>query len=185
MDTATFNALIMLIQPHQKRWSQDFIEIKSVLKNALLPLDLRIEHIGSTSVPGLAAKPIIDIDIVLGKHIEFGEIKVKLEAIGYRHNGDQGVKNREAFKRADARSKHPKLDIIRHHLYVCPHHSLELQRHLIFRDTLRTNEAVRRRYEAMKYRIAKEANQENKQYANLKEIQAKEWINAVIEEART
>jgi GrpB-like predicted nucleotidyltransferase (UPF0157 family) len=142
-----------------------------------------IEHIGSTSVPHLAAKPIIDIDIVYGKEIPFEEIKSSLEKLGYYHNGNQDIEDREIFKRFPSTKKHTVLDLIRHHLYVCPAHSQELKRHLLLRDYLRNNNIEREEYEKIKYRIAEMANQNKKEYARLKEVSAREFIDAIIKKA--
>ena len=77
----------MLIQKYKVEWAKDFETIKGVLQGACGENVIRIEHIGSTSVPGLAAKPIIDIDIVYQSNEAFGSIKSALRKIGYFHNG--------------------------------------------------------------------------------------------------
>ena len=98
---------------------------------------MAIEHVGSTSVRGLAAKPIIDIDVVIGDASCLDAAIAALARIGYRHEGDLGIPGREAFKYAG------KDHLQRHHLYVCPQDSAELKRHLAFRDYLRAHpEAV-------------------------------------------
>lgn len=89
----------MLIQEYQEKWVEDFKAIESVITDALIGLNISIEHVGSTAVPKLAAKPIIDIDIVYGNTVPFETIKKGLERIGYFHNGNQGIINREVFKR--------------------------------------------------------------------------------------
>lgn len=94
---------------------------------------LSIEHVGSTSVYGLAAKPIIDIDIVINKASDLDEVIEKLNTIGYIHEGNLGIKDREAFKYEG------KEHLQTHHLYVCPKNSEELQRHITFRNFLRTH----------------------------------------------
>lgn len=167
-----------LIQPYQPQWAEQFQLIAQSLHHALAGLSIRIEHVGSTAVPGLAAKPIIDIDIVFPHIISFDSIRVKLEAAGYYHNGNQGIADRDVFKRAIA--LHPVLDSIAHHLYVCPENSLELARHLRFRDALRTSEAARLAYQAMKMEIANLANQDRKQYAALKEVKATALVEAIM-----
>ena len=55
----------VVVVPYEKRWEQDFEQIKTEIRNALGELALGIEHVGSTSVPGLSAKPIIDLDVVI------------------------------------------------------------------------------------------------------------------------
>jgi GrpB-like predicted nucleotidyltransferase (UPF0157 family) len=174
----------MLIQAYNDNWIGDFNEIKEVLIEALINLKISIEHVGSTSIPQLAAKPIIDIDIVFDASIEFEDIKKGLEKIGYYHNGNQGIPNREVFKRRKMFVIRGVLDAIAHHLYVCPIDSEECQRHILFRDYLMTHEDARIQYQNIKYELAKEANQDRKKYAELKEIKAGNFINTIIEKAK-
>lgn len=171
----------MLIQEYKETWAEDFKAIKGVINDAFTNLNISIEHIGSTAVPKLAAKPIIDI--VYGNDVPFETIKSGLEKIGYYHNGNQGMANREVFKRKNEWSKHQILDTITHHLYVCPVDSEELQRHITFRNYLIDNEAARTEYQKLKYEIAEAANQDKKQYAALKEVKARAFINYIIEKA--
>lgn len=173
----------MLIQAYNPQWAADFHAIQKLLRAALIDLPVSIEHIGSTAVPGLAAKPIIDMDIVMQEHKAFDTIKERLATIGYSHHGNQGIPGREVFKRAATAAVQEVLDRVAHHLYVCPANSEELRRHLRFRDYLRTHEAARMEYEQLKYAIAEEANQDRKQYAALKEIKATAFINNILEKA--
>ena len=161
-----------LIQTYNPAWEQDFEQIKAILKATLSDQITAIEHVGSTSVPGLAAKPIIDIDLVYASPADFIGIKEQLASIGYYHNGDQGIPQREAFKRMPSNQLHPVLDRIHHHLYACPVDSKELRRHLLFRNFLRENQSAREQYQNLKYQIAEEAQQDRKVYAQMKEEQA-------------
>jgi GrpB-like predicted nucleotidyltransferase (UPF0157 family) len=174
----------MLIQPYQEKWIEDFKAIKEVLNNALMPLNVTIEHVGSTAVPELAAKPIIDIDIVFGDDVDFNDIKKSLEKIGYFHNGNQGILNREVFKRRELLVLHKILDNIVHHLYVCLNGSEALQRHILFRDYLIAHPEARIQYQNMKYDIAQEVHQDRKKYAELKEVVTKDFIDDIIEKAK-
>ena len=92
---------------------------------------------GSTSVEGLSAKPIIDIDVVIPDRDCLNDVISALRKIGYEHEGDQGIPGREAFKYKG------KEHLRKHHLYVCAQDSEELKRHIAFRDYLRNDpEAV-------------------------------------------
>jgi GrpB-like predicted nucleotidyltransferase (UPF0157 family) len=173
----------MLIQQYEKKWIEDFNKIKKTISEALLNLKISIEHIGSTSIPELAAKPIIDIDVIFDETLEFGEIKRRLDKIGYYHNGNQGVLNREVFKRYKMSTQHEVLDFIAHHLYVCPVDSEELQRHILFRNYLIASQEARVQYKNLKYQLAEEAGQNQKKYAALKEVRAREFVNAIISKA--
>ncbi|WOO81565.1 Salicylaldehyde dehydrogenase [Vanrija pseudolonga] len=118
---------------------------------ALFPpsLPITIEHVGSTSVPGLAAKPILDIDIVVAASDLAQGISV-LKAAGYEHRGDQGVPSREAFRLPAA----PAASGPRVNLYLCVDGVLALRNHLAVRDVLRADDALRDEYAATKYRLA-------------------------------
>jgi GrpB-like predicted nucleotidyltransferase (UPF0157 family) len=175
----------MLLLAHQESWAEDFRKIKKVLCISLKGLDVDVEHIGSTSINQIVAKPIIDIDIVFNPNVRFGEIERRLSELNYTHNGDQGIKDREAFKRIKSEEQHGVLDSISHHLYVCPSQSLELKRHLSLRDYLNENESARKEYERIKIQIAEEANQDRKVYAKLKETRAREFIESILKKAES
>ncbi|MEM6771557.1 MAG: GrpB family protein [Bacteroidota bacterium] len=170
----------MLILPYQPTWPKRFGQIAEVLLATLQGLPVKIHHVGSTSVPGLAAKDIIDIDIAHPEAVTLGEIAERLASIGYQHNGDQGIPLREVFKRKERQENHPVLDRFVHHLYVCPNNSPELKRHLHFRDQLRASLTLREAYASLKESIAQAANQDKKVYASLKEAKARNFIETVL-----
>ena len=135
----------VIVLPYDTAWKTAFEEIKKELEEAIGDLIIGIEHVGSTAVEGLSAKPCIDIDVIIRDYSIFDAVVCKLKTIGYIHEGDLGIKDREAFKYSD------KPHLLNHHLYVCPQDSEELHRHITFRDFLRSNpEAVK------KYSLSKE-----------------------------
>ena len=87
----------MLIKKYTSYWVQHFAKLKYEIDKGLNGLEYKIEHVGSTSIPKLDSKPIIDIDIVHKTTKEFEKIKSNLIKIGYYHNGNQGIENREVF----------------------------------------------------------------------------------------
>lgn len=103
--------------------------IESILTNKLNGIALRIEHVGSTSVPGLAAKPILDIDIVIESMEHLPRVIRKLDELGYVHEGNLGIKNREAFARRDIYVPYGSQgnEKFKHYLYVCDKESEELK----------------------------------------------------------
>lgn len=145
------------IVPYDKKWEKEFLLLSEVLKNTLRDLVLSIEHVGSTSVKGLGAKPIIDLDIVINDELIFREISDKLHRIGYIHEGNKGIEGREAFARKN--DSVPWIDDkscwIEHHLYVCTKDNKELLRHLKFRNYLREHPEVAKEYEQLKIFLAK------------------------------
>lgn len=138
----------VVVLPYDPKWKSDFENIRREIESAIGDLIVGIEHVGSTSVEGLSAKPCIDIDVVIKDYSVFDEVIEKLEAIGYIHEGNLGIKNREAFKYLD------KPHLKTHHLYVCPQQSEELYRHITFRDFLRRTPEAVKRYSAVKEKAA-------------------------------
>lgn len=134
----------VVVLPYDAHWEQNFSQIKDEIQETLGSLALRIEHVGSTSVRGLSAKPIIDIDVVIKDYSVFDAVATALAGIGYQHEGDLGIAAREAFKYDG------KEHLQKHHLYVCPQDSPELKRHLAFRDYLRTDPEAVREYSRIK-----------------------------------
>ena len=134
----------VIVLPYDAAWESAFEAIRGEIQTALGDLMLGIEHVGSTSVKGMSAKPCIDIDVVIRDYSVFDAVVQKLDAIEYIHEGDHGIKDREAFKYAD------KPHLMTHHLYVCPRDSEELHRHIVFRDFLRKNPEAVKKYSRVK-----------------------------------
>jgi GrpB-like predicted nucleotidyltransferase (UPF0157 family) len=135
----------ILVCEYDPTWPDQFELIAARARIALGDIVLRIEHVGSTSVPGLAAKPIVDLDVVVLSQDVFEAIR-RLAKPGYVHEGDLGIAGREAFR--------PPPGEPRHHLYVVPEASAELQRHVAFRDALRADPTLCAKYAALKKRLA-------------------------------
>ena len=134
----------VVVVPYRAEWKDDFETIRQVLLPKIGDISLTIEHVGSTSVEGLSAKPIIDIDIVIKDYDVFPAIVERLAELGYLHEGDLGIPQREAF---DYRGE---MSLPRHHLYVCPSFSAELHRHIAFREYLRSHPDAVREYSRVK-----------------------------------
>gem|GEM_PF-581967 len=138
------------VVPYDPTWPVRFEEVRQCLMGILHGQMVRVEHVGSTSVLDLAAKPILDIDIVLQNEADFAEVKVLLEANGYYHVGDLGITGREAFKYTN------KPKFMSHHLYVLSADSDELKRHLTFCDWLRSHPQDREAYAQVKMAAAQQ-----------------------------
>lgn len=134
----------VVVLPYDERWEADFESIRLEIEAAIGHLIIGIEHVGSTSVKGLPAKPCIDLDVVIRDQSVFASVVRGLEGIGYIHEGNLGIKGREAF------SYSGKTHLQIHHLYVCPQDSAELQRHITFRNFLRNNPNEAAAYGAVK-----------------------------------
>jgi GrpB-like predicted nucleotidyltransferase (UPF0157 family) len=126
------------------------------IAGALRSIAPRIEHIGSTAVQGLAAKPIIDLDIVLASSVDLPEAIRLLAALGYVHQGDLGVEGREAFRWPSGEA--------RHHPYILIESAAELRRHIAFRDALRANAVLRDEYAKLKRSLATQYSGDREAY---------------------
>ena len=91
----------VVVLPYDRAWKSAFEEIKAEIQCAIGDLVIGIEHVGSTSVEGMSAKPCIDIDVVIKDYTVFDAVACRLATIGYIHEGDLGIKDREAFQYSD------------------------------------------------------------------------------------
>ena len=135
--------------PYDSAWKAAFEEIRKEIEQAAGDLIVDVEHVGSTSVEGMSAKPCIDLDVVIPDHAVFDAVADRLKAIGYFHEGDLGIKGREAFRYSG------KPHLMTHHLYVCPRDSRELHRHVTFRNFLRSHPEAVKQYSTVKETAAR------------------------------
>ncbi|MDQ0271612.1 GrpB family protein [Cytobacillus purgationiresistens] len=144
------------IQSYNPQWEETFHELKTIIKAHITEEILTIEHVGSTSVRGLGAKPIIDLDVVIEERSKLENVIQGLEKLGYIHQGDFGIKGREAFARQDDKVPWTGQKIWQaHHLYVVTIDNEELKRHLQFRNYLRNYPEAVQEYELLKIYLAK------------------------------
>ena len=135
------------VADYDPKWPVLFAEIAARVRAVFTDGSLAcVEHVGSTSVAGLPAKPIVDIDVVIPTRANLPDAITRLAALGYEHQGDMGIPSREAFRRPP--------ESPRHNLYVCAQDSPELQRHLAFRDYLRAHPDAARQYGELKRELA-------------------------------
>jgi GrpB-like predicted nucleotidyltransferase (UPF0157 family) len=134
------------IVSYDPRWPDTFAVLRDQLTDALGALALRIEHVGSTAVAGLPAKPIIDLDVVIATRADLPAVLARLHPLGYRHEGDLGVPGREAFTTPPGAPLH--------HLYVCAADNPQLADHMTFRDYLRAHPETARAYADLKKFLA-------------------------------
>ncbi|NDK31272.1 GrpB family protein [Nesterenkonia haasae] len=133
---------------HCPDWAHQFESIATELGTLLAGIPVEgIEHVGSTSVPGLPAKPIIDIDVIVQRSA-MTDATLALERGGYKHLGDLGVTDREAF---GAPEDNPARNV-----YLCVVGTLHVRNHLAVRETLRARPDLRDRYGTVKQKLASE-----------------------------
>lgn len=161
----------VIITPYNPDWPAQFEAIAVPIREKLGPLAMSVEHIGSTSIPNLAAKPIIDLDVVISSRLVLPQVIEGLAELGYTHQGDLGIAGREAFKKAAD---------IRHHLYVCSVDTPNLHEHLLFRDYLRTHPAEAEAYGELKMKLAGEYGEDRDGFTDAKT----EFVQSILAQAK-
>lgn len=135
----------VVVVDYDDGWPEAFEQHRKRLWPAVADLADTIEHVGSTSVPGLAAKPIIDMIIVLSSASTLQQMDLRIVSLGYVYEGLSG-RGRSAYR-------HP-ADLAAHHLFACEPDSPALVMPVTFRDYLREHPSWARRYGELKKRLA-------------------------------
>lgn len=157
----------IVVVEYDPGWPAEFARLRDRAQAALGEVAVAIEHVGSTAVPGLATKPVIDM-VVVASEAEVAAAIGCLERIGYAPRGDLGVEGREAF---DVPAGEPL-----HHLYVSPATSAELQAQLRFRDRLLADPALAAEYAALKRALAIRFRDDRPAYTDAKT----DFVTAVV-----
>jgi GrpB-like predicted nucleotidyltransferase (UPF0157 family) len=150
------------LAPYSSEWPREFDSEATRLSSALASLSCAIEHIGSTAVPGLAAKPILDIAVGAPPAAPFDEIRLSLERLGYEYRGDAKDEGGHVF----VRETQPRLRT--HHLHVVAYEGSQWKAYLSFRDWLRHNASARTAYQAAKQALASEHQHDRRAYTAAK-----------------
>ena len=150
----------VVIVDYDERWPRVFAALRDRAMPVVGDIALAIEHVGSTSVPGLAAKPIIDIDMVVPTPAALAEAITRLATLGYRHAGDRGIEHRHGF--------HEPPEDPPHNLYVCLAGSRALRNHLAVRDHLQRHPEDAAAYAVLKRRLATASRDDRRTYSAAK-----------------
>ena len=164
----------ILIDSYNSQWKTEFQKIKNMLYPYISDIIVDIVHVGSTSVPGLPAKPIIDFIIIIDSYDEFPELMKRLEPFGYQHDGDGGIPGRERIKGGLYDG------FMDYHMYVCPKHSEELRRQILFRDYLTKYPETAKIYGDLKIRLSQQFPHDIDGYTDGKH----EFVENILEEAQ-
>lgn len=140
-----FETKKVIVTKYQKLWQSQFQTLVSFLKPIIWPHFLTIEHVGSTAVVGLPAKPVIDCDVFV-REDQFPLIEDALIQAGLTNRGDLGIPKRIAFSGPDLG--------FRYHLYVCYEDSPNGREHLLLREYLRMHPGAKKRYGELKEQLA-------------------------------
>ena len=146
----------IVVLDYDPNWPAVFLRLSTNVRTVMGDIAVAVEHVGSTAVPGLAAKPIIDMSVAIATEADLPLAIERLATIEYVHRGNLGVDGREAFFNPPG--------LPSHHLYLCPEGSLGLRNHLAVRDYLRTHSDTARAYDELKRRLAAECGDDIETY---------------------
>jgi GrpB-like predicted nucleotidyltransferase (UPF0157 family) len=157
------------VVPHRAEWAAEFARIADALSRAVGDVALSVEHIGSTAIPGLAAKPTIDIMMVVRSSEAFLAVLAKVEALGFDHRPNNTMVGHDdhLFLRKVEDGQRT------HHLHVLRAGAPEIEEYRRFRDALRQDPSLAREYEALKLELARVHASDRKSYVEAKST----WVN--------
>ncbi|MFO0704811.1 MAG: GrpB family protein [Candidatus Andersenbacteria bacterium] len=165
--------------PHDPRWVRLFQKQKKILKDTFGDTILAIEHVGSTAIPGMPAKPIIDIDVGVRSMRDIVAMRKKFKALGYQHRpfvpgvtkGE--LKKQELFVVGSGAKR-------THHIHIAIFGSNYWNNNILFRDYLRAHPARAKKYAALKCQLVKKFANDRNRYTKAKE----KFISATIQLAQ-
>jgi GrpB-like predicted nucleotidyltransferase (UPF0157 family) len=167
------------LQPYDARWADEFARESSAVARALGSILTAIHHVGSTAIPGIRAKPIIDILAVSTAISLLDERPSPLEALGYEALGEFGIPGRRYFRKNNSAAERT------HQIHAFQTGSPQIFRHLAFRDYLRAHPAAARDYDALKQQLAESYPNDISSYTDGKgslihdiDTRAASWLSA-------
>lgn len=163
------------VVPHNPNWKKIFALESVQIAKALGENVVLIHHIGSTAIPNIYAKPIIDFLVEVKNIDRVNEKNSAMEALGYEVMGEFGLVGRRYFR------KQTSLGIRTHHVHTYQVNSPEIERHLAFRDYTIAHPKIARQYSELKQRLAKEYPEDIEGYMDGKDGFIKEMEKKAIE----
>jgi GrpB-like predicted nucleotidyltransferase (UPF0157 family) len=166
---------VKLSESQFDEWCEEYEKEKSILLDKIGNYISEIHHIGSTSIPELMAKPIIDIIVVINKLDDYKKLIKPLEEIGYHFMPDRvfEIRDRVFFPKGPENNR-------THHLSLVVKNSQQYKDNLLFRDYLRENKKARNNYQSLKQKLAKKFADDRASYTEAKE----NFITKTIDIAR-
>ncbi|ELQ6263115.1 GrpB family protein [Cronobacter malonaticus] len=150
----------IMLEPYNPAWTAQFAEEEKRVREALGDVALAVHHIGSTSVPGLAAKPVIDMLVEVLSLDALDACNAAMQALGYTPRGEYGIPGRRYFIKGEA--------VRTHHIHAFVAASDHVTRHLAFRDYLRRHDDVMQEYAQIKFAAARDSSFQSDIYSELK-----------------
>jgi len=150
----------IVLATHDPAWAAEFARESAAVTATLADLLIALHHIGSTAIPTIVAKPVIDMLAVVTRVEILDEQRRRLESLGYEALGEFGISGRRYFR------KNSNAGIRTHQLHAFAAGSMEIQRHLDFRDYLRTHSAEASEYAELKQSLARHYATNMEAYTN-------------------
>ncbi|HET9337135.1 MAG TPA: GrpB family protein [Sphingomicrobium sp.] len=160
--------------PHDPIWAEQASQEEARILAAVWPAIIEMHHVGSTAIPGIAAKPIIDLVGVTRDLETLERARPQIEGLGYDWHGEYGLEGRRFCTLSDAES-----GVRRYHLHCYAAGDHSIHRHLAFRDYLRARPAVAEAYQLMKRECAARHPNDSNAYTDCKD----RWIKQTEAEA--
>jgi GrpB-like predicted nucleotidyltransferase (UPF0157 family) len=150
----------IMLATHDARWAARFADEASLISPTLDGVLIELHHIGSTAIPGIAAKPVIDMLAVVTSVETLDRASGRLESLGYESKGEFGIPGRRYFR------KDSPTGVRTHQLHAFAIGSTDIERHLGFRDYLRAHPAEAEAYEALKRELAVRSSGDARAYGD-------------------
>lgn len=168
----------IIIEPSNPEWANEYVKIREYLWPHIRDIAIDIIHIGSTSVPGLASKPIIDFNIIIASYDVFAQLVERLKNLGYKHDGDGGLPMRERFIGGNRDG------FMDYNMYVSPIESRVLLAQVLFSDYLRHHNDTLNEYAMLKQSLAEKHRNDIVAYVNGKHEFIMKVVNSAIREKK-
>jgi GrpB-like predicted nucleotidyltransferase (UPF0157 family) len=164
------SGVVRLVE-YDSRWPALFSAEQHRLRAICGPIPLQFEHIGGTSIPGMRAKPVLDILAGRSDRTPIADCVAALTQAGYEHRGQQGVPGREFFRRGQPRA---------YHVHLAEKDSPLWRDYLVFRDYLRTHSEAARQFADLKRTLAARFPRDREAYINGKSARVREILQRAI-----
>lgn len=159
------------LEPYSDKWPRLFAREEKALRRKLRPLVEDIQHIGSTAIPGMPAKPIIDVAVRIPNLANLDQVVRAMAEAGYVYKGEYGLAGRHFFTKGNP---------VTHHAHVVERGSQHWSRWIMFRDHLRKNTAARDAYRNFKDQLARKYATDRDEYTSRKNP----FIEKILEELK-
>jgi GrpB-like predicted nucleotidyltransferase (UPF0157 family)/8-oxo-dGTP pyrophosphatase MutT (NUDIX family) len=166
---------VVVVVPYDPVWPQEFARASSEVAAALGPNLLAVHHIGSTSIPGIHAKPVIDMLAVVDDPAAVDQRNAEMARLGYEAMGEFGIDGRRYFRRDDPTGRRT------HQIHAFAHGSPHVTRLLAFRDFMRAHPACAEQYSDLKRKLAEAHPRDIEAYMDGKDGFIKETERRALE----